>query len=116
MKREESKKFTYARHVFQKSPIWKKFKEKLLEERGHYCELCGRFVPKGLALHHEYDYMKLVDGDDWSAALREYQDLEGHREDLMLVCKQCHTLLDRTSQDRLWCIANNFIERKKRLK
>lgn len=65
----------YKRHI--RSKQWRTTKQRLLLERGSYCQRCGRRdLP--LALHH-----------------KTYQRLGSERdEDLELVCEACHPIAD----------------------
>lgn len=72
----------YKRHIGSKQ--WRTTKQRLLLERGAYCQCCGRGPP--LALHHK-TYRRL--GCEWD-------------EDLELVCEGCHSIVDvqRTVNNR----------------
>lgn len=100
-KRQEQKEFTKQRHLFWKSAAWKEFRQMLIESRGHYCELCGREAKKGLQVHHDFHYENIKD----------YTDLRDAAK-FKLVCRQCHTLLERCGEERLKTIAENLLRRK----
>lgn len=70
--------------AYLRSPIWKLKRNYILSQRGNMCESCGRHKRKGkviLQVHHlTYD--------------RIGRELDS---DLMLLCKQCHEEIHRTT-------------------
>jgi hypothetical protein len=61
------------KNQFRRSKEWKMFRKKLIEERGTYCECCGKKT-KLLDCHH--------------ADEANYKDLNPDK--FFLVCKMCH--------------------------
>ena len=69
---------------FRTTKQWKVFRQSILAEREHRCQCCGiPKKPKGLQLHHKKP--------------QDYTDLS-HPEDFVLVCSECHKLIERMSR------------------
>lgn len=66
---------------FRRSSEWKNFRKKLIQERGTYCQCCGKKT-KILDCHH-------ADGE-------HYDDLNPDK--FFLVCKLCHKCISALEQ------------------
>ena len=95
--REQRKEFTRQRHIFTRSDRWKQFRLDLIAKRGSFCEACGRPVTKALQCHHNWKY----------TTIEEYTDLTDESR-FLLVCKQCHSLIERLSDSRKETLAAFF--------
>ncbi len=69
------------KNQFRRSNEWKNFRKKLIQERGTYCECCGKKT-KLLDCHH-------ADGE-------HYDDLNPDK--FFLVCKLCHKCISSLEQ------------------
>lgn len=72
--------------AFRRTKQWKDFRKKLIEERGTYCQCCGKKT-KLLQLHH-------VD-----KSLENYQDLNPDK--FFLLCAMCHKCVTALEQIKL---------------
>jgi hypothetical protein len=69
---------------FHSSRAWKKARRVVRIEHGHRCSNCGRFLPKGLHVHHRKPYTKAP------ALAFEPANLEP-------LCGECHNRLEPRS-------------------
>lgn len=71
---------TFSRDTYYallESPHWDAFRRRIIAERGHTCEICGKQRERGLQVHHK----RYIEGlKPW-----EYRDA-----DLMCLCSECH--------------------------
>ena len=75
------KKGNEEKNEFRRSKEWKMFRKKLIEERGTYCQCCGKKT-KILDCHH--------------ADEEHYKDLDPDK--FFLVCKLCHKCISALEQ------------------
>lgn len=68
---------------FRQTTLWKNWRKKLIQERGCYCECCGKKT-KNLQCHHKDE------------SVENYQILEPER--FSLLCSQCHKCVESLAQ------------------
>ena len=73
-----------AHSKFRTTKVWAEFRQSILDQRPHRCELCGIYKkPKGLQLHHLHpaDYTNLSNPDDFA-----------------LLCSDCHSMIEKMAK------------------